>query len=269
MAIRILAHAALCLVILGAFGAAASGAEDSRTIDPSGFELTFSEEFDSLDVSAWGPGTRWIAHTPWNGDFGDGSFADPRPGFPFTVEDGVLRIEARKADDGSWESGLLASVDREWNGFAQQYGYFEIRAKLPEGPGLWSAFWLIGVDRTTPYSAEIDVFEHYGHAPASFTSGVKSWSRREDLDSITSGNRTNVPPGYVYADFNTWGVAVSEDWIRFYFNRREIWRQPTPDSHRQPMIVLLNLALGPGFPLDQTPNPSFLYVDYVRVWSMD
>lgn len=44
---------------------------------------TFSEDFDALDVSAWGPGTRWIAHTPWNGDFGSAAFADPKPGFPF------------------------------------------------------------------------------------------------------------------------------------------------------------------------------------------
>jgi hypothetical protein len=29
----------------------------------------------------------------------------------------------------------------------------------------------------------------------------------------------------------------------------------------------VDLALGSGWPIDQTPNPSFLYVDYVRAYS--
>src|SRR5262249_48671154 len=82
----------------------------SGSIDPGAFQLTFHESFDRLDVSAWGPNTRWIAHTPWNGDFGDARFVDPKPNFPFTVRDGVLTIEARKTDKG-WQSGLLASTN--------------------------------------------------------------------------------------------------------------------------------------------------------------
>src|ERR1700722_17875043 len=77
-----------------------------RALDLSNAKLTFDEEFDTLSVSSRGPDTRWIAHTPWYGDFGDASFADPEPGFPFTVSNGVLNIEARKRADGKWQSGL-------------------------------------------------------------------------------------------------------------------------------------------------------------------
>jgi hypothetical protein len=74
---------------------------EASSLDLSEFELTFREEFDGpLDVSAWGPGTRWIAHTPWAGDFGDARFADPGKDFPFTIKDGILCIEARKDKDG-------------------------------------------------------------------------------------------------------------------------------------------------------------------------
>src|SRR5262245_39523181 len=109
-------------------------ADEAATIDLSGYTLTFDEAFDSLDVSSRGPGTRWIAHTPWNGDFGDAKFADPGPDFPFTVSDGVLRIEARKRGGDRWQSGLLASVDTQDTGFLQSLGYFEMRAKFPAGP---------------------------------------------------------------------------------------------------------------------------------------
>ncbi len=73
--------------------------------------ITFSDEFDSLSVSRLGIGTRWSAHTPWNGDFGDAKFVDPHPGFPFTVEDGILAITARKDATGHWKAGLLSSTN--------------------------------------------------------------------------------------------------------------------------------------------------------------
>jgi len=52
------------------------------TIDLSQYHETFSEDFRGhLDVTPWGP-SKWIAHTPWHGDFGDARFADPQTGFP-------------------------------------------------------------------------------------------------------------------------------------------------------------------------------------------
>jgi hypothetical protein len=124
--------------------------DKAPSLNLDGFEVTFSEDFDGeLDVSPWGPGTRWIAHTPWDGDFGDAAFADPVEGFPFTIEKGILRIEARKDDslkdkwNRKWAAGLLSSNDPKGNGFSQQYGYFEMRAKLPAGAGVWPAFWLM------------------------------------------------------------------------------------------------------------------------------
>src|SRR4051812_2682766 len=101
-----------------------SVAQEAISLD--GYQMTFEENFDTLDVSSWGTnGSRWIAHTPWNGDFGDAKFTDPMDGFPFTVQNGILRIEARKGPDDKWSSGLLASTNAKGQGFAQQYGYFE------------------------------------------------------------------------------------------------------------------------------------------------
>jgi len=45
--------------------------QSAGAIDIGKLQLTFDEEFDELSVSPWGPNTRWIAHTPWAGDFGD------------------------------------------------------------------------------------------------------------------------------------------------------------------------------------------------------
>ncbi|EWY37101.1 hypothetical protein N825_21890 [Skermanella stibiiresistens SB22] len=245
-----------------------SRAENALTLDLSDYELTFEEDFDRLDVSAWGPGTRWIAHTPWNGDFGDAAFADPRPGFPFTVKDGVLAIEARKDEGGKWASGLLASVDGAGRGFSQRYGYFEMRAKFPKGEGTWPAFWLIGLDRLT-HTSEVDVVEHYGHFPGRYTASVHVWDRKTASKSSSVHHRVLVAPGSLYDDYNTFGAKIDADWIIFYFNRQEVWRQSTPEHHKQPMYLLVDLGVGAGWPTENTPDPSVMLVDYVKVWARE
>ena len=237
-------------------------------IDLGQYKLTFDESFDTVDVSARGPGSRWIAHTPWAGDFGDARFVDPRHDFPFTTDSGILRIEARKNASGQWESGLLASVDPSGTGFSQQYGYFEMRAKLPAGPGLWPAFWLdsfIPKDVADP-SIEIDVIEHYGQFPKAYESIVTVWPKDQTATKSSERKVHTVPAGLLSADFHTYGVSVDPEWIVFYFDRSETWRVRTPAQHKHKLMILLNLAMGAGWPITDTPNPSYMYVDYVRAY---
>lgn len=241
---------------------AAAGAE---TFDPTGLVLSFEENFDRLDVSAHGPGTRWTAHTPWNGDFGDARFVNPAPNYPFTLLNGVLRIEAKKNAKGTWQSGLLSSTDPKGGGFKQLYGYFEMRARFPAGEGVWPAFWL--ASRGEEKAVEVDVVEHYGHAPDRYTASLHIWDRKTPKLSQSFHQRVAVPPGTLSADFHTYGVAVRADRIRYFLDRREVWSIDTPRELQQPFTILIDLALGAGWPIDNTPSPSFMEVDYVRVWS--
>lgn len=245
-----------------------------KTLDLTAYQMTFNEDFHDLSVSAWGPagpeGTRWIAHTPWKGDFGDARFTDPKPAYPFTVKDGILRIEARK-EGGRWRSGLLSAVDPKGNGFKQKYGYFECRAKFPKGPGTWPAFWLMGLrnlkglpGNTGPrINPEIDVVEHYGHWPWRFSYVLHLWGL--DGEKSSHDGRRIVAFG-LEEDFHTYGVMINERYIILYFDGVEMHRRKTPDGIKTPLYPLVNLALGPGWPTDKTPNPSYMYVDYIRVW---
>jgi beta-glucanase (GH16 family) len=257
---------ACCLLVLAS---STPGAEQPFTtggIDLSGYKLTFDENFDRLDVSAWGPGTLWIAHTPWYGDFGDAQFTDPAPAFPFTVENGILRIEARQGSDGKWRSGLLSSADRSGAGFFQQFGYFEMRAKLPPGPGVWPAFWLIA-NKDPQTSAEIDILEYYGVGPDIYHTTVHVWPKSKGVEKQTHHIQHSVPYGSLSDQFHTYGASVEADWIIFYLDGKETGRVKTPPEHHRPMFILLDLALGSGWPIDKTINPSYMYVDYVRAYS--
>jgi beta-glucanase (GH16 family) len=249
---------------LAIFGNGRIVAQGDR-LDLDLYVLTFSDEFDDLSVSAAGTHTRWTAHTSYNGDFGDARFADPTADFPFSIADGILRIEARKGADETWRSGLLSSMGPTGSGFAQKFGYFEIRAKLPDGPGTWPAFWLLGVDRTARF-AELDVFEFYGHATDQFHSAIHVWNAGKE--EVGRGNIHKVPARSLVDQFNTYGVAVRPDWTIFYLNRQEVWRIKSESEFAQPMYILIDLALGSGWPIDKTPNPSFMYVDYVRAYAV-
>ena len=239
----------------------------TNDLDISAYHKTFVENFEHLDISAWGPGTRWTAHTPWAGDFGDAKFTDPMPGFPFATASTILRIEARKDAAGQWRSGLISSRDHDGlggSGFAQQYGYFEIETKLPKGAGVWPAFWLVGI--TKQPRAEIDAFEFYGNAPNSYHANVHVWGP-DGQSQFGDGKIVPIPPGSASDQFNRYGVAIDKDWVTFFFNRRQVWRSPTRPEFRQPMYMLANLALGAGWPIDKVPNPSFMYIKSITAYA--
>lgn len=239
------------------------------TLNLDHFTRTFDEDFNEpLSISAWGPGTRWIAHTPYGGDFGDARFADPKPGFPFTVKDGILQIEAKQID-GRWQSGLICSVDSKGQGFSQKYGYFEMRAKLPKGLGTWPAFWLMGVpqlvepkDHKTLTQIEIDVVEQYGVGPNSLHTTLHRWGPG---DFHWAEGDTSIVTGMT-DDFHTYGVLVEEDFITFYFDGVELRKDKTPDDAKVPLYLMVDLALGGGWPIDKTPDPSVMQIDYVRAY---
>ena len=240
----------------------------SNSIDLSKYKNTFTEDFDSLSVGAWSiiPGhNRWMAHTPWAGDFGDAKFVDPKPGFPFTVSNGVLRIEAKKNPAGQWESGLLSLVDPHGVGFAQKYGYFEARMKMPPGKGVWPAFWLIGIEEAESRS-EIDVVEYYGDHPDTYATVWHIWMKDQSKKGLGEEHFNPVRPGELSESFHQFGVDISEDFTCFYLDRHEVWRFKTPVQYKQPFYPLVNLALGAGYPLTETPNPSYLWVDYIKIY---
>ena len=245
-------------------------AKAADDIDLSTYKMTFNEDFDRLDVSEWGPNTKWIAHTPWNGDFGDAKFVAPRKHFPFSVADGILNITMERGEDKKWRSGLLASVDRKGEGFSQKFGYFEMRAKFPAGEGVWPAFWLVGVDRLAKNpegTAEIDVVEHYGRSPGQYSSSVHVWPIAKGVKKSSVTQQTEVPTNSLSQDFHRYGVLVEPDRIRFYLDAKEVWSQPTPELHKQPMFILVDLGLGAGWPIENAPNPAIMQVDYVRAYA--
>jgi hypothetical protein len=235
-------------------------------LDLSGYHITFDETFKKFSISPYGPGTRWIAHTPWHGDFGDAKFDNPGPNGPFSVDVEGLAITAHRDAAGNWHSGLICSMDKDGpgqQGFAQQYGYFEMKAELPSGSGTWPAFWLIGINKK-PVASEIDVVEYYGGFNQYFHSVEHVWAL--GADQLQQNHLTHIRAGLLSSQFNTYGLLITQKTTNFYFNRSLIWSTPTPPEYRQPMYILANLAIGGGWPTHALKSPVVMRIAYIRAY---
>src|SRR6056297_1365466 len=82
------------------------------------------------------------------------------------LEDGFLTITAQEEDyEGSdYTSARIRTENKgDW-----KYGRIEIRAKLPQGQGIWPAIWMLPTDEVYggwPQSGEIDIMVMVGHEP--------------------------------------------------------------------------------------------------------
>ena len=128
---------------------------------------------------------------------------------------------------------------------------------------MWPAFWLLGqpsvTDRTRT-NVEIDVVEHYGVMPNGIFSTLHLW--HPDGKHPAKGD-VFIAPGLTEG-FHNYGVMVEEADITWYFDGIEISRQKTPEEAKVPLYLLVDLAMGGGWPIDKAVNPSYMYLDYVR-----
>jgi beta-glucanase (GH16 family) len=158
--------------------------------------------------------------------------------------------------------------------FAQAYGRFEARIKIPRGQGLWPAFWMLGNDIGTnpwPNSGEIDIMENVGKEP-NMVYGTLHGPGYSGGSAISSG-RSNPTP---YADaFHTYAVDWEPNAVTWYVDGQQYARKTPADIrgnrwvYDHPFFMLLNVAVGgywPGDPDGSTQMPQTMTVDYVRVY---
>lgn len=247
----------------------------------AGWRLTFSDEFNgnSVDRSKWKFSDLW-----GNKTLGGNDEKQCYSGRAISQSGGYLRITATRGQtpaaackgashDLQYISGLLTTSGCPWYeksaecsrlaAFAQSYGYFEMRAKLPKGKGLWPAFWLVPLGSGTP--PEIDIMEALEHQPSTV------YQTYHYLDSTGAHQKAgNTFEGPDFSEkFSTFGIDWKPGLLVWYIDGREVFRFQNPAVSSEKMYLLLNLAVGgywPGDPDETTTFPAEMLVDYVRVY---
>ncbi len=241
---------------------------------PDGYELVWSDEFDgaTIDPANW---TYDIGGWGWGN--GEAQYYTDRPENA-RLQDGLLVIEGRQE---RFEEAYYTSARLKTQGLIEfQYGYLEARIKVPEGRGMWPAFWMLGADfgrndddPTTsnwPEVGEIDIMEYVGKEPTL----VYGTLHGPGYAGATGLGNLYRHDGPVADDFHTYAIEWDVDGIRWFFDGEQYGekrRDIVGDRwvFDKPFFFILNLALGGTFPgpigLD-VEFPKYMYVDYVRVY---
>lgn len=254
-----------------------------QSAGPSAYDLVWADEFDREgppDPANWTFETGFVRNQElqWY-----------QPGNA-RVEKGMLIIEARRErvpnpnytpGSSDWKrnrasaeytsSSLLSRGLHQW-----QYGRFEMRARIDTRPGMWPAFWTLGVSGGWPRNGEVDIMEYYRGmllANAAWGSAERGKAVWDDLHKpITSFG----DPDWAKR-FHTWRMDWDEDFIRLYVDdlllkevdlSRTINRDGTGrNPFRQPHYVIVNLAVGgQGGDPSATVFPAVYEIDYIRIY---
>jgi len=211
---------------------------------------------------------------------------------------GALEIHPRyrpgfQAPDGrtyDFISGRLTTQEK----VELTYGTAEARIKLPDGSGLWPAFWSLGSDIGTagwPGSGETDIMEYVGY-PEWTSNAVHGPGYSGETPLVT---RQYFPEGTDATDWHVYSVTWSPTEMVFRLDGEITYRATRPMAEffgpwafDTDKFLLLNFALGGAYPVKnnnevdaqyygipedtvadlQREEPKML-VDWVRVTSTD
>ncbi|WP_017471395.1 beta-glucanase [Amphibacillus jilinensis] len=265
------------------FAEGSSNVDRSSDPESDGWKLTWSDEFDGDEINM----DNWSFDEPTNGRWNDEiqSYTEDNA----WVEDGSLIIEAREEDiteeDGQvyhYSSSKLWTQDKQ----TLTYGRVDVRAKLPEGQGMWPAIWMMPNDEpfygTWPVSGEIDIMELLGHEPDTVHGAVHFGAPHRSIegtyrleDGTTFAEDYHVfsiewEPGEIRWYVNDVHYHTANDWFTKHPDHADDYTYPAPFD--QPFMLILNISVGggwPGNPDETTVFPQQMAVDYVRFYEKD
>jgi beta-glucanase (GH16 family) len=226
------------------------------TTVPQSWRLVFNDEFDGASID-W---SKWSDSSSAESDGGHGNKKNNQlewnQGTNCSVSNGILSLTARPADFTSpsgvhydWSSCLLSS----WPSFAFQYGFIEVRAKLPAPPGFWPSFWTWQTSQNERWT-ETDVYELHSHNPTQLyltQHSGKGGGCRLALDFYPS------------AAFHTYAADISPRGTKFYVDNVQVCKA-AGTSTGLTNVMLSNFVWSVVPP---APGSSGVHeVDYVRVW---
>jgi beta-glucanase (GH16 family) len=235
---------------------------------PPPWQLVWSDEFDGTTLDA----TKWTIDTGSSFGTQQQDYDTARPE-NVSVAGGLLTLTARSEayQGASYTSGRIESSGR----FSQAYGRFEASIQIPQGQGMWPAFWLLGDDFAQvgwPQCGEIDIMENRGSDPTTVVGSLHG----PGGDNYTAGD--TLPAGSSFAGgFHQFAAEWEPGVVRWYVDGQlfetqsaDTFPRSQPWVFDHPFFVILDLAVGGQFGGNvgaSTAFPQAMLVDYVRVYA--
>jgi len=136
-------------------------------------------------------------------------------------------------------SGALSTHEK----FDFTHGYIEARVDLPQGQGLWPAFWMLGSENVQR-KPQLFIMEYNG---SNTDSVFLNYNFENDAGQLaTFGQRQYRVNGFGEG-FHIVGVEWSPDVMRFFVDGTLLRSIPAGSLPEQDMYMILNLAVGGSF----------------------
>lgn len=193
------------------------------------------------------------------------------------VEDGKLIITTLLEQVDGVKRYTSARINTNGK-FEFSMGRVEMRAKLPQGRGIWPAFWTLGTTGRWPACGEIDIMEFWGHDPNTVASNVHTSDYNHSKGTGRGGKITYEKP---YADFHIYAVEWYKDRMDFYMDDKMFYSCKSKGEGigewpfaTTPQYLILNQALWVNFKegqpgIDDSIFPQQYIIDYVRVYELN
>jgi beta-glucanase (GH16 family) len=245
-------------------------------IDLSKWQLTFRDEFDSTELNRDKWETCYASPSLTHGeDVRNHNNCEQQyyTDNAWSLDKGILKLIASKDSTHGkpYSSGMISSHKF----FSQEFGYFEIRCKLPGGKGFWPAFWLLPVSHKNKvpkyfWPPEIDALEAFGDYPTQIFQTTHIARNYSDGGGVPL---RSVGIFYDAADdltvgFHNYGVVWNKQEIIWYLDGVETFRTNDHVPFGQPMFIVANLAVGciAGNPSSESVFPNSFDIDYIRAY---
>jgi len=269
---RRLAVLALAVVLAFILAAAMPAAPAPAPAARPGWNLVWADEFDATglpDPAKWSYEEGFVRNK-------ESQFYTRARKENARVEGGMLILEGRKekfarpgGKDGEFvdytSASLMTRGKASW-----QYGRIEMRAKLPQGRGVWPAFWTLGDKGGWPGCGEIDIMEFVGHTPDRVHATLH-WG----AGGKHASNGGKLAVERPWDGFHVYAVEWTADRMDFYYDDTKYFSFDVSKADgngdncfRKPHYIKLNLALGGdwGGKIDDSALPQKYVIDYVRVY---
>jgi beta-glucanase (GH16 family) len=277
----------------------------------SQWACTFDDEFDASTGDATSLNlSKWTIQKTANSGYSTGSSPyEPCYGSnanDVTVANGSLNLTVEQqasfacpglenglSDSTQYSAGMVSTI----YGFNQQYGLYEVRAKIPSSaaPGLQETLWLEPVNTSLyggePAAGEIDFAEFFSDfanldiPTIHYTGNSNNENVATGVNVYTNDTGANTTKCLInVGQYNTYAIKWSPGSLTTYYNGQPCFTdnyQPTnvasPAPFNQPFFISLTQALGAASTLGLTgpnnqyrpgtsPTSATTNIDYVRVW---
>jgi len=235
------------------------------------WDLVWSDEFetDTIDLN------NWNYQVEEAGRFNDEWQRYTNSNENAYIDKNCLVIKAVHESDIHGMDQYTSARMHTANKQAWRYGRIAARMKLPQGEGMWPAFWMLGAnidenggDTPWPQSGEIDILELYGSKDDGLIEANVHYADASGSHSMMGAAAFKLGNGKFADAFHIFELEWDANRITWFvdgeqFASMSISSDELSEFHKE-FFILLNIAVVDANAT--TKFPQYMYVDWVRVY---